>query len=382
MTPCNQDINKENPVCAGWPVTIHPMVDLDKELKQAQDEMRSGSLERAAAILNYLQKKLQTSPDSLDLTEEDRLAGLVKVLNNLGVVQKNRGALEDASKSMEQALEIARKFPGKKAKVLTGILSNLGLLYSRRKLYGKALDAFDEALGLAKRHPDQVSTSLLIKLHNNRALFFVRFGEPDNAHEELAQALEAAHGEIIKGNETERQAWLTANLAMVHAELGNEEIYNPSRQEELYRQARTMFIKSATLYGNEGYMHHRVKQLLNAAEINLRLRAHEEAKRLIIEARKEAERLGDGRLLCEVAQVSVEHSLQACDQEQVIERVKEAIGILTEIKPADLTTRWVQLEGCLRRAGKDEALKLLSEYSSEKNSNGDSRNKTGLIDPL
>ena len=43
------------------------LVDLEKELKLAQEEMRSGSLERAAAILNYLQKKLQKSPESLDL---------------------------------------------------------------------------------------------------------------------------------------------------------------------------------------------------------------------------------------------------------------------------------------------------------------------------
>ncbi len=347
------------------------MVDLEKELKLAQEEMRSGSIERAAAILNYLQKKLQKSPESLDLSEEDRLKGLVKVLNNLGVVQKNRGALEEASKALEQALDIAGRLPGGAVEMRTGILSNLGLLYSRRKGYSNARNAFDRALDLAQSNPDQVSTNLLVKLHNNRALFFVRFGEPDNAHEELAAALEVSQEEAANGNDAEREAWLTANLAMVHAELGAEEVYNPSRQEELYRQARTMFIRSAMLYGREGYTHHRIKQLLNAAEINIRLRAPEEVKRLLSDARKEADRLKDGRLMCEIVQVGVELAILIGDLEQIKNRVTEAIRVLTETKPADLSMRWVQLEGVLRRSGRKEALKILTEFNSGK---GNSKN--------
>ncbi len=352
------------------------MVDLEKELKKAQDEMHGGSPERAIAILKFLKREYNRSSDDLILTEEERLRGLIKVLNNLGVVQKNCGSLEEATNSLEEAYEIAVTLGEKSVRMQTGILSNLGLLYSRRRKYTKALDSFNKALNLSNEFPDKVTTGLTIKLHNNRALFFVRFGEPDKAREELALALESAHEEAINGNESEREAWLTANLAMVHAELGTEEVYNPSRQEELYRQARTMFLRSADLYGQEGYIQNRLKQIINAAEINIRLRAPEEARRLLVKARREAERMKYGRIQCEIAHVAVELALVAPDRENLLIRVQEATKTRIETNPADLPIRWARLEGILRRAGRTDALKLLSDSKKTRGINRNSEKTT------
>jgi tetratricopeptide (TPR) repeat protein len=344
------------------------MVDINEELRQAEQDMRSGSLDRAASILNDLRTRLQSQSETAGLPEQERLLGLVKVLNNLGVVQKNQGELDTAMESLEAALGIAGQLENDGVRMRTGILSNLGLLYSRRRMYAKGKACFDEALDLAEKFPDSVSPGFVIKLRNNRALFFVRFGELDKARDELGHSLEGARDRECSENVSEREAWLNANLAMIHAELGEEEIYDTSRREELYRQARAMFLRSADLYGNEGYLHHKLKQLINVVEIEIRLGAVEEARRRIKEARRDAERLNSGRLLCEIAQAAVELALRAGDREQVVDRVIELIECFKCHGPADLFQRQGHIEMLLRRAGHKEALKLLTDYgTSEKN---------------
>jgi len=352
------------------------MVELEKELKRAEEEMRAGSLESAADILASLRDILTSSAPPPGLTEEDRLRWLVKVLNNLGVVQKNRGAFDDATRSLEEALSITSRLEQESVRMQTGILSNLGLLYSRSKEYAKALDAFDRALDLVRKNPSAATAAIVDKLRNNRALFFVRFGEPEKARDELAQALEASRAKGGNGNEAEREAWLNANLAMIHAELGDEEIYKPSVQEELYRRARAMFLRSAELYGQEGYLLNRLKQLVNAAEIDIRLRAPEEAKRLLDEARREAERVKDGRLLCEIAQVMVELAMLTGDREQIAGRVREALRVLTETNPQDLPSRVARLEGVLRRAGNRDGLKLIADFRNIREPERNERKRT------
>ena len=357
-------------------VFLHPMLDLEKELRRAEEEMRAGSLDHAISILVSLQDALKSSTFHESLTEEERLQGLVKVLNNLGIVQKNLGALDEATGCLEEALEIASQLEHEAVRMRTGILSNLGLLYSRRKLYSRAQDAFNRAVELVKKNPEAITPSVVVKLRNNRALFFVRFGEPDKAREELAQAMEAGREATDHTSDNEREAWLNANLAMIHAELGDEEIYNPSVQEELFRQARTMFMRSADLYGQEGYTLNRLTQIVNAAEMDIRLRAPEEAKRLLEEARREAERLKDGRLLCEIAQITCEQALLTCDHEQILHRVREVLKILSDTNPTDLPSRIARLEGVLRRAGHHEALKLIADFRNSRDHDRNQRKRT------
>jgi len=352
------------------------MIDLEKELKKAQAEFHSGSPENSLEILLKLKDFYNNARTDEEFTVGDRIHALIKILNNLGVVQKNFGALEDATNSLEEALRIASELGNEGIRMRTGILSNLGLLYSRRKEFTKGLDTFDQALDLATSHPEMVPTNLRVKLYNNRALFFVRFGEPDKAREELAHALEAAHDDAVKGDAIEREAWLTANLAMVHAELGNEEVFNPSRQDELYRQARSMFMHSAELYQQVGYTHHRLKQLLNAAEINIRLRALEEASRQLEETEREAKRLSDNRLQCEVAQMNLELALLSRNKTTADRILTETVKILNDLNPPDLPARWTRIEGILRRHGRTDAIKLLSELSSPKNTSRQSNQTT------
>jgi len=337
------------------------MRNIHEELTQAEQEMRAGSLDRAIAILHALRTSLESPSDLKHLSEQERILGLVKVLNDLGVVQKNQGDLDTANQSLESALEIATHLTEESVRMRASILSNLGLLYFRRRMYAKGKAAFDEALSLAEKNPDSVSTGFLVKLRNNRALFFVRFGELDKAREELAHSLEAARDQQCVDKESEREAWLNANLAMIHAELGDEEIYDTARREELYRQARVMFLRSADLYGGEGYLHHRLKQLINVAEIDIRLGSIEEARRRLKEARRDAERLNSGRLLCEVAQISVELALRSGDREQVIDRTAELLEALKSFDPPDLPMRQTRLENVLRQAGQKDALKLLTD---------------------
>lgn len=343
------------------------MLNLDRELKRARGEMLAGALDNALAILDSLRAELEKKSSTEFSSEEEKLHGLVRILNNLGVVQKNRGALDQAAKSLERALEIANKIEADTTGMTAGILSNLGLLYSRCKEYTKGLNALDEALELAIKYPDKVSRNLLTKLRNNRALFHVRFGEPDKAREELALSIEPIDEYEVPQKDVEREAWLTANLAMIHAELGEDEFYNPPKQDELYRQARSMLLHSAELYGEQGYKHHRLKQLVNAAEIDLRLHSPLEAKRHLSEAHREAVMLNDTGLLCEIAQVYVELALQLRNRKLIAGRVENALKLFYRTRPEDLTLRLARLEGVLARDGRTEALETLQGYKTSQN---------------
>ena len=181
---------------------------------------------------------------------------------------------------------------------------------------------------------------------------------------------------LTNGNEKEREAWLNANLAMMHAELAEEGIYDPSRQEELYRQARTMFLKSAELYGEEGYALNRIKQIVNAAEIDVRLKMAEEAKRHLDEAKREAERLTDPRLLCEIAHVCCELALLTGDRESIDMRVREAVKVFQETTPTDMPSRLARLEGILRRSGNREALDIIADFKKNNQPGRDVKKRT------
>jgi tetratricopeptide (TPR) repeat protein len=344
------------------------MHNINEELGRAEQEMRSGALNRAAAILNALRTDLESTAGHPHLSEQERLLGLVKVLNNIGVVEKNQGNLEAATLALESALDISAKLEDGGIKQRTGILSNLGLLYSRRRLYAKGWSSFEEALTLADQHPQEIDPSFIVRLRNNRALFFVRFGELDKARDELAFALEAGRGRERGENVSEREAWLNANLAMIHAELGDEELYDVSRREEMFRQARAMFLRSAELYGSAGYTDHKLKQLINVAEIEIRLGALEESRRRLREAGREAEKLNMGRILCEIGHVSVELALRSGDREQVLNRVRELLELLKTHNPPDLQTRQAKLENLLRRTAQKEALSLLADAGAERQS--------------
>lgn len=340
------------------------MMNLDSELKRARREMHTGSLDNAVSILDTLRAELERPAPTNELTEQERIEGLIKVLNNLGVVQKNRGAFEPAARLLERALEIAEHIEADAISMKVGILSNLGLLYSRQKQYKKSMDALNKALEMAEENPGKVSPKLVTKLRNNRALFHVRFGDPGKAREELALSIEP-HNEIEPHQkDPEREAWLTANLAMIHAELGEDEFYNPPKQEELYCQARSMFLASAKLYGDHGYLHHRLKQLINAAEMELRLRAPSEARRHLLEAQREATMLKDACLLCEIAHLNVELALQLRKQKLITECVEDALKLLHKTNPEDLTSRLARLEGVLARSGCTEALQVVLGYKT------------------
>jgi tetratricopeptide (TPR) repeat protein len=340
-----------------------------EELGKAEQEMRAGSFDRASEILLGLKRKLESLDELTHISEQDRLQGLVKVLNNLGVVHKNKGEFDSATSYLESALEISSRLTDDMVRMRTAILSNLGLLYSRRRMYARAKASFDEALVLADENPDSLNTGFKVKLRNNRALFFVRFGEPDRARDELAHALEAARDQDCPDGESEREAWLNANLAMIHAELGEEEIYDTALREELFRQARAMFIRSADLYGNQGYLHHKLKQLINVAEIEIRLGALEEARRRLKEVRRDAERINSGRLLCEIAQVAIELAIRSGDREQVMDRTLELLDACKSNDPTNLPTRLMRLENVLRQAGQKEALKLVTDFRGNRKSN-------------
>ena len=342
---------------------MHKIIE---ELAQAEQEMRAGSFDRATDILANLKRRLESRTELTHLSEQERIVALVKVLNNLGVVHKNVGDFQSATSYLESALEASTPLGEDAVRMKTGILSNLGLLYSRCRMYAKGKASFDEALSIAEKHPDSVDSGFKVKLRNNRALFFVRFGELDRARDELAQALEAARDQEYRDGESEREAWLNANLAMIHAELGEEEIYDTARREELFRQARAMFLRSADLYGGEGYLHHKLKQLINVAELEIRLGALEEARRRLREAHRDAERIKSGRLLCEVAQVAVDLALRTGDREQVVDRTMELLDACKGHDPADLPIRLMRLENVLRQAGQKEALKLVSDFRNSR----------------
>lgn len=342
------------------------MFDISKELKRAQTELRAGSMHRAAEILCGIEQALlnmleEAAPGS-DADLSSRHA-LVKVLNNMGVVQKNLGDLDAAIDALEKSLRHTEGLGDEGIRMRTAILSNLGLVYSRSRKYTKSLEVFDQALKLTKAHPDLVESDLKVKIHNNRALFFVRFSEPDRAREELSLALESSRqNENDIGNEIEREAWLNANLALIHVEIGDEDIIDPTRQEEFYRLARSMFLKSAELYGNQGYVHHRLKQLVNAAEIELRLGVIEDATERLKAVRMEAEKLKAGRLLCDIAQVEIEVAMKTARSSDLDKSIREAATAFRMHQPPDISSRIARIESILRRGGEKTAIKLLSQF--------------------
>ncbi|HEX9744226.1 MAG TPA: tetratricopeptide repeat protein [bacterium] len=356
------------------------MYDIAKELKRAQAELRAGSMDRAAEILHGLERALRKTLNKAE-SGSDREASsrraLLKVLNNLGVVHKNLGDLDAATVALEKALQVAEVLHAEGVRARAGILSNLGLVYSRRRMYSKSLEAFDQALFLATENPSMIEPDMKIKLHNNRALFFVRFGQPDKARDELSLALESSNDDedvVDSSHEVEREAWLNANLALIHVEIGDEEIVEPVRQEEFYRIARTLFLKSAQLYKTQEYIHHMLKQEINASEIEIRLGFIEDARKRLQKARKQAGEMNSGRLLCDIAQAEVELAMRTARKNDIENKVKNAAKEFKKHKPADVNSRLAKMEGMLRRSGKGSEIEILTKLltgDKPENSSGD-----------
>jgi len=331
------------------------MADFTGEIKRAQDEMRAGSTGRAEAILVMALRQLDKINDG-SIAHSDKVSTRIKILNNLGIVRKNRGDYSGSVDAFHDALSSAYREFNHDHRMIVGILTNLGSVYARRKQYANALDCHNRALRISLENPRAVGNKLILKLRNNRAMFFVRFREPAKAREELQAALDLLTELPEAEKPGERLAWLDMSLAMIHAELGDEELVNRSQQHEHYRNARKLFINSSNYYGSIGQPGHRMRQIVNAAEMDLRLRAPKEARKNLLDVREQIDAIDDPALVCDIDNLTIQCAIMSDDHELLLKSVKQAVENIRSLNPERKKVGIARLEGILRMSKKDELL--------------------------
>lgn len=125
------------------------------------------------SIVQY-EKCLPKYRDLVNQNSTQYLPSLANVLNNLGVLEKDRNKLSKALIYFEEVLDIYRKllekFPRAYLSDLSSILNNLGNIETKKEKFSKALLYYNEALEinrlLAKENPPNYSPDLASTLCN------------------------------------------------------------------------------------------------------------------------------------------------------------------------------------------------------------------------
>jgi len=101
------------------------------------------------------QKALEEFRKLAEVNPKTYLPDVASILNNIGILQKNRNELEQAEKSYSEALEIYRKLAKsnkqKYSPEIAGTLSNLGILLCDKSEFEQAEKSYKEALKIYRQ---------------------------------------------------------------------------------------------------------------------------------------------------------------------------------------------------------------------------------------
>jgi signal transduction histidine kinase len=102
---------------------------------------------------------------------------IASVKNNIGVIHKNLGNLELATRYYEWSLAIYRE-EGRINRGTASLLNNIGIIWYEKEDYKTALDYYAQALEMYEQIGDDEGMAVT---NNNKGLVYTRIGDHDNA---------------------------------------------------------------------------------------------------------------------------------------------------------------------------------------------------------
>ncbi|KAH6383964.1 hypothetical protein HBI60_252390 [Parastagonospora nodorum] len=160
----------------------------------------------------------------------------LNTVNNLGVLYKNLGRLDEAEKMYQRALQGKEKAWGPEHTSTLDTVNNLGLLYAdlgrldeAEKMYQQALQGYEKAWG-----PEHTETLVTV---NNLGLLYADLGRLDEAEKMYQQALQGY--EKAWGPEHTSTLDTVNNLAGLYMNLGRLD-----KAEKMYQRALQGFEKA------------------------------------------------------------------------------------------------------------------------------------------
>ncbi len=176
------------------------------------------ALQRLGDLLKGLEKveegiRLMEELEELDKKEEDhkdkeRKANL---LNNKGVIHRQKGELDEALKLYKDCLAIKEEIGEKRGIALS--LNNIGVIYNQKGELGKALEYWEKSLVIKEElgNKQEIASSL-----SNIGIIYHQKGEPNQALEYYEKSL-ALREEL--GNKSEIATSLN-NIGILHRQKG------------------------------------------------------------------------------------------------------------------------------------------------------------------
>jgi serine/threonine protein kinase/tetratricopeptide (TPR) repeat protein len=196
--------------------------------------------------------------------------GMVRSLNDLGVLLRRTGDYEDAEGALREALDICIESPDYERRDVAATLANLALLLADLGRYADAEAAYREALLIWDELPDSVDDSYPVLLHNLANTLRARADYP--GAEEFARKALAVQRSLMPEKHP-NLALILNGLAATHKAKGD---YGAA--EQLYREALAI---SREVLGREHP--HTVSTLSNLAVLLTAQGHFDEAKVVLTE---------------------------------------------------------------------------------------------------
>lgn len=227
---------------------------------QGGEYFRLGMYDEAEAAFN---KVLEMIEEELGAEHVD----VATVLNNLAMVQANKGALDEALASLQRCLAVREVSLGAADESLVTPLNNLGLVCKRRKEFDQAYEYFDRALTVLEAlrlHDDMQFGTIL----NNAASVRHQQGRTQDARDLLRRAAEV----------------MTTDHPEVNVALGN--LFFIERELKDYQAAAETGERLLGVFEeNEVEAPARVRLLLQVADVNASLGQRSKALKLLEQAK-------------------------------------------------------------------------------------------------
>ncbi len=264
------------------------------------------TLKRAGGNAILLELYQDLSLERWQPTPEQR----ARVYNNLGVIYRILGRMEQALDSLEQALRIYQELGNRTGEART--LNDLGRVYGEMGNRDRARIEYETALRISREQGDQQSEGSAL---NNLGWVYIVLRQDKQAQEFYEQAL----GIFREMGDRLGEGSTLNNLGRVYEDLGQRE------QAQLhYEQALQIFREERDRKGEAW-------SLNNLGKVYRKLGQYEQALENLQQAlaiRREIDRKGEGRTLKNVAVVYEKLG----QQQQALTYNKQALGIAREVK--------------------------------------------------
>ena len=232
------------------------------------------------------------------------------VYNNLGVICRMLGRMEQALDYLERALSIYRESGNRSGEART--LNDLGRVYSELGNRDRARSDYESALRIYQEQGDRQGEGSAL---NNLGWVFVVLGQDKRAREHYEQAL-AIYREM--GDRLGEAATLN-NLGRVYEDLGQRE------------EARRHYEQALKIFREERDRKGEAWSLNNLGKTYRKLGQFEQALEYLHQAltiRREVDRKGEGRTLKNLGVVYEERD----EKQKALEYYKQALTIAREIR--------------------------------------------------